>query len=619
MLLALTLGSQSALSQEVAEKSPRGPESTALGEPVPIPLAAPAPPEQVLQVAWFDPGASAEQRVERTRRAALEAGTWSFDAAARAALRGALGGDSLARAQAAVALAPELPLAHMALAEARWLQADEPMGALHSVVDALRAIAAHPEASVWFAGSALFVLAVGAVAGAGLRLVLVALRVAACAAHDLGHLAPGDPPGFARFALLGAALLLPLAVGEGAFGLALALLILCTAYGRSGQRVVLGVAAALLWAGLFPMARLASAALEIFPQDSVARAAYSLTQGLASPGDLARLEAAADSDPLALRALAMQASRSGHLGRADALYQRILAREPGDVASLNNAANVRLELGHMESALDLYGRALDLEESPVVLFNLSQAYVRSFHVDELNRSLAAAQRVDGDLVAQLTALQRDQNESFVVALPLGPALLWERLLAGGGGDVLATALRGPLAPGLLSASEWVAAAALAMAFALGTGLGVSVRRSRECARCGERMCPRCGGDAPAALCESCDCLFNHPEKTDRALRFARIEALRKRDRRMARVTTGLSVLVPGAAGILAGRWLLALLGALGFAVAAAGLWWRGGVVPDPLVAGAAGPAVLGGIAVLALGIHALSIATSLTAPRSGEP
>ena len=57
---------------------------------------------------------------------------------------------------------------------------------------------------------------------------------------------------------------------------------------------------------------------------------------------------------------------------------------------------------------------------------------------------------------------------------------------------------------------------------------------------------------------------------------------------------------------------------MGFAVAAAGLWWRTGVVPDPLVAGAAGPAVLGGIAALALLIHALSIATSLTASRAGD-
>lgn len=619
MLLALTLGARSARSEEIAQASPGGPKSAAsLGEPVPIPVAAPQPPESVLLLAWSDPGASVEQRLVRTRRDALEGGIWSFDAAARAALRGALGGDPLSRAQAAVALAPELPLAHMALAEARWLQADEPMAALRSVFAAVLAIPAHPEASVWFAGSTLFVLAVGAVAGAGLLLLLVALRVAACAAHDLGHLSPGDAPGFARFALLGAALLLPLAAGEGAFGLALALLVLCTAYGRRGQRVVLGLAAALLWAGLFPMVRVASAALEVFPRDSVARAAYSLSRGLAFPGDLARLEAAADSDPLALRALALEARRSGHLGRADSLYQQILAREPGDVATLNNAGNVRLELGHMESALDLYGRALDIEESPVVLFNQSQAYVRGFQVDDLNRSLAAAQRVDGELMAELTALQRDRNEGFVVALPLGTALLWERVLAGGGGDVLATALRGPLAPGRLAVSERVAAAALAAAFVLGLGLGVSVQRSRECSRCGERMCPRCGSDNPGALCESCDTLFNRPEKTDRALRFARIEALRKRDRRMARMTTLLSVVVPGAAGILAGRWLLALFGAVGFAVAAAGLWWRGGLVPDPLVAGATGPAVFGGIAVLALLIHALSIATSLTAPRTGD-
>ena len=57
---------------------------------------------------------------------------------------------------------------------------------------------------------------------------------------------------------------------------------------------------------------------------------------------------------------------------------------------------MRLALGHMETALALYDRSLDLAESPVVLFNLSQAYGRAFQVDSLARTLERAQRVDGE-------------------------------------------------------------------------------------------------------------------------------------------------------------------------------------------------------------------------------
>ena len=468
------------------------------------PASAPPPPslEPAFLRAWNEPADSLEQRVARTRRAALESGTWSFDPAARAVLGGAVEGDALVRAEAAVALAPQLPLAHMELASAYWLNEDAPMAALRAMEGALRAIASHPEGSLWFAGSGLFVLAVGVSLGTLVMLLLVALRAAPHAAHDLGHLAPGNPPPFARFALLAALLLVPIAAGEGVFGLALALLCLGVAYGSAGQRVVLALAALALWAALYPMARVSAAALEAFPNDSVARAAYSLSQGLASQADLLRLEAAPD-DPLALRALAIDARRRGHLGRADALYQQILASEPRDVAVLNNAGNVRLALGHMENAIELYGRALDSGQSPVVLFNLSQAFGRGFHVDDLNRVLADAQRADGELVAELTALQRVRNESFVVDLPLDVSLLWRRVLAPGSGEALAASLRAPWAPGHLARSQRTAGLALGATLALGIALGVSVRRSSGCSRCGSRtvraLRDRLGGRAVPEL------------------------------------------------------------------------------------------------------------------------
>lgn len=583
-------------------------------------VVAPAPPpspEEALLRAWTDPAESLEERVARARRAALESGTWSFDPAARAVLGGVVAGDLLARAEAAVELAPDLPLAHMELASAHWLEAEDSMAALRTIPGLLRAIASHPEASLWFTGTGLFVLAVGLSAGTFLMLVLFSLRAAPNAAHDLGHLVPGDPPGFARYALLAALPLLPIAAGEGVFGVALVLLAIAIAYGSAWQRVVLAVAALALWTSLYPMARVSAAALEEFPNDTVARAAYSLSQGLASRADLLRLEAVPD-DPLALRALAIDARRRGHLGRADALYQQILASGAPDPAVLNNAANVRLALGHQESAIDLYGRALDLGESPVAYFNLSQAFGRSFNVDGLNGALANAQRADGELVAQLTALQRVRNESFVVDLPLDLSLLWQRVLAPGAGNALSASLRAPVTPGRIGRAEAPAGLALAASLAIGLGLGATLRRASGCSRCGSRMCSRCETDWAGNLCQSCDLLFNHPDRTDRALRFARLEALRKRDRRVGRMTAVASVCVPGAAGVLSNQPLRALAAALGFTVAVACLWWRAGLVPDPLIAGRATPTLFAAVAGLSLLVYAASLLSSLAARRGGD-
>ena len=605
---------QSPAAEEMGMPPGEGGQATAPQAAPGEPVVAPAASAWNLMEVWGEAAESLDAKVARVRRASLEAGAWSFDPAARAVLGGDLGGDALERARAAVALAPELPLAHMELARAEWLHADAPMAAIRAAEDAMRAIAIHPEASLWFAGSGFFVLAAGLCTGTLMLWLLVALRAAPHAAHDVGHLAPGNPPAFARFALVAALVLLPLAAGEGGFGVALVLLVLGIAYGGVGQRVVLVLSAATLWAALYPMARISGAALEAFPNDTVARAAYSLSQGMASAADVMRLEAA-QHDPLALRAMAIDARRRGNLGRADALYQQILATSPGDVAVLNNAGNVRLALGHMENALDLYGRALDETRSPVVLFNLSQAYGRGFRVDDLNHVLADAQRVDGELVAELTALQRVRNDGFLVDLPLDVSLLWSRALAPGSGEALAASLRKPFAPGRLGSTAEDGGCALGAAAALGLALAAIVRRSRNCSRCGSRMCVRCETDWASAQCQSCDLLFNHPERTDRALRFARLEALRKRDRRVGRAATVVSLCVPGAAGLLADQPLRAFVAVVGVGVAAACLVWRNGVVPDPLIAGAAAPTLFVGAAALSLLVAAASLISSLAARR----
>jgi hypothetical protein len=110
-------------------------------------------------------------------------------------------------------------------------------------------------------------------------------------------------------------------------------------------------------------------------------------------------------------------------------------------------------------------------------------------------------------------------------------------------------------------------------------------------------------------------LFYQLEHADRALRAERISALRAREQRLERVVALVSVLLPGAAGWLARRSLRALIGALLFSVALMSIVGRHGVVPDPLVAGAAGPFAFLTVAAIASIGYALVVATSLAARR----
>jgi hypothetical protein len=569
-----------------------------------------------IERAWQAPADSLAERVERTRRAALEVGVWNLDPAARALLRAHA--DPVERAEAAVRLAPDLPAARMALAHALWMRGDSPVAAFGAALEALASLFRHLEATLWLAGSGLAILAVGLVAG-GLACAVGAGALAAPhAAHDLGDALGGDAPRFARMALVAALVCAPGLLGEGLLGLAVGILALGALYGDGRQRLAVAGAAAAVWLGAFPVAELAGRSLEALARDPVARAAVSADRGIATASDLAALQAAAaGGDRLAERALARRARRSERLGDADARYQALLDDPATDAALVNDAANVRLRLGHVGEALALYERSLEADLSPAVFFNLSQANGRVFDVEKLTRALERAQALDGELVAELTlAHGADGSREFVVDLPLPARGLWQRLARGGDGRAFAAEARAPLAPGRLGGDRWLALAGLAAPVALGSLFGRRLSRSRWCARCGQRTCPRCDGPAGRTeLCPGCHRLFFQPDQTQRELRVARIAALEGRRRRIDRVETLAALLVPGAAGIVALRPVRGLATCVLFAIAVAALAWREGVVPDPDVAGLAGPAALLAIAAASGLAYVALVAASLVARR----
>jgi tetratricopeptide (TPR) repeat protein len=569
-----------------------------------------------IEEAWRIPAATLENRVAETRRAALGVGVWNLDPAARAiALGTGVEAGPVERARAAVRLAPDLPAPRMDLARAIWLYEDSPISAVRAVGGSLGAAARHLEASLWIAGCALFVLAVALIGGAALSILTAAGFALPHAGHDLGDLVSSKMPGFARLGLLAVVLLTPLVVGEGPFGLALALFAFAVAYGSRRQRIVMTLAAASLIAGAYPAARWAGAVIGGFPMDPVAESAYAVAGGSSLPSHIRRLEANTD-DPLTARALARQARRNGNLGVADARYQKLWQADPTDFVVANNAANVRLGLGHMEAALELYDDALLLNESPVVLYNLAQAYGRAFQVENLAITLEHAQALDGELLAELTELQGVDPVGFVVDLPLSGRAMWRRVEASGGNDRLASELRGWIAPGWLGRDPGIAAGAFVAVGLAALLLGGRYRRSSWCPRCGRRVCPRCDPDHSGGdLCTACNRLFYQPETTDRAMRLERVTTLRQRERRVERLAWMSSLAVPGVAGLLADRPLRSLFACLAFALCVCALVWRDGVVPDPLVVGAAGPVFFVAVAALSAMTYAVLVALSLTTRR----
>ncbi|MCH2184940.1 hypothetical protein MK280_03620, partial [Myxococcota bacterium] len=148
-------------------------------------VASALSPREKIERAWFDRGGSEAQRIRLTRRFGLEAGQVNLEGPARALI--AVGDPERRRQHAewAVALAPDLPLAHAALAEALFAEGAYREAALR-MLESVGAIPRHLESRLWLGGSLLLLAAGVLVVGALAFIFFSGLVGLSRAAHDQG-------------------------------------------------------------------------------------------------------------------------------------------------------------------------------------------------------------------------------------------------------------------------------------------------------------------------------------------------------------------------------------------------------------------------------------------------
>jgi tetratricopeptide (TPR) repeat protein len=530
--------------------------------------------------AWSAPDELA-QRAGRLQRAGLTAGIGSLDAPARALLLETSLGDPLERAQLAVELAPALPAAHAALAAAHWERWDV-LGAWSAMRAAAEAAAQHLEARLWLevvVSDALFFACFG---GALAFLVLTAIAAFPRFARALRRLR--ELPGPSAGALAAALVLAPVALGEGVAGLGLGLLALALVNGSAWRRLWVFSAGVLLVVALFPLLDRRAQSHAALVLDPIALAAWSTEQGTPGPVELARVSRAAESDPLAARAIALRLARQGELAEAERRFVQLMERDPS-ADLIANAAAVRLLQGDTDAAITLYERAAKGSESAVIRFNLAQAYGRAIRLDVQDLALLEAQSLDPDVLSKLNHRYNGQDGALVAYLPLPVEPVLARLSDSEATAWLARAFRRSLAPGVAGESRGDAVVALWIAAATGLLLGAALRRlagPEEELYLGiaRLLQTRSGGDASE--------------------RMAQLQELRRRQRRVERAASAAAWLVPGAAGLVANRPFLAWLSVALVAAAGALFVHREGAVPDPLALGAL-PVALVGLGLVVLG------------------
>ncbi len=95
---------------------------------------------------------------------------------------------------------------------------------------------------------------------------------------------------------------------------------------------------------------------------------------------------------------ALAAQRRGELRRAEDLYQRVLARDPGNVESLNNVGVIYLGQKKRDKAIAVFGRAIILKKDYVdPYYNLACLYAQTNEVEESLWYLKVAMAINRDV------------------------------------------------------------------------------------------------------------------------------------------------------------------------------------------------------------------------------
>ena len=554
-------------------------------------------PDERIQRAWRDRGKGIEARAARVRNTTLGLGIRDLDAAARALLHDDSLGSRSERTEAAVRIAPGLPDAHAGLAWSRLVDGHDSAGAVASLRAGLRSLPDHLEGSAWLRASAVDALTRGLLWSGLLFLLVAAGAVASGSVRWLSQ--RFGMPAVSAAAGLAALVLLPAALGEGVAGIALACAALALIWGSTAQRCACVGAGVALFLALHPLADWREAELAVLARAPVAEAVHRAERTLPTALDGARLEWAASADPLAARALAVQARRSGDLVKADADFRKLLAvEEAAEVPVpelLANAANVRLALGRLDDATALYERAAQVRPTPLLLFNLSQVYGRAIRLEEQDLALAEAQTFDPEAVRELIALVAAHDGVGVVDLALPPPAVRARAEAVGLRGK--PSLRSRFAPGVLGGS--LAGAGLGLCLAVVGGL--------------------LGGRAVHARPLRSDSVARRQGSTDPTARMARMHARRLRDRRLEQVRSVLAGVVPGLCALQKGRTFLGVLAVVAAVATVLCFVAREGIVPDPLAAGGIGSFLFGSAACAAAVLYGVATALSFMIEEASEP
>lgn len=245
-------------------------------------------------------------------------------------------------------------------------------------------------------------------------------------------------------------------------------------------------------------------------------------------------------------------------------FQKAAITDPADARPQVALANLALEDGDLQRALDHYQAAVDIDPQNILAyFNLSFAYDQSYNFQEADAARARARELGGGRAEDLGVRGRAPRIRFP---GVGPANL-DRML-----ESMSPAAR--LASGLgtirVRPLGWLLSPlALVFLFAVVFGAVVLVVRHRwmwkatACIRCGKVFCPRClTSSETTGYCSQCVSVFLKRDLVSIEQQSAKMTQIKRWDMMRSTIDRAVSVLLPGGSLVLRGKMIQGMAVAL---------------------------------------------------------
>lgn len=501
-------------------------------------------------------------------------------------------------ASVAVQLAPHLPYAHVALAQAYFAADPTELGRFFGAIKAaLKEMASDPR----YLRPALADLGTGALfallATAAATLLALFLRKVRYFLHDFHHLFPKAAARWQSAAAAGLLLLLPVVLHLGLAPVLLVLFGAVTLYLGMSERIV--AAALIASLGAVPVLGGLLAQLTGFA-GTIAEDVYRLERGGLGATEAMQHTQKRLADGRAefpeLFALARYELRRGQLDAAIDHFKLAATKRNNEARLLTNLGNALLEKGDSDGALEMYQNASQADPTlAAAFFNLSKLYSRraaalpdeavGVELDKAHNAIANAQRLDESLLSR----EDPPPTADVLAnrLLLSPSLSASELSLLASSSGADQKVQAQLSRALLGTNPSMAAfvypAALAgLLFGFGL-LSLRLRTARACEKCGRSVCRRCDPEigVGSTLCGQCVNVFARKGVVPAPLKVRKQLEVAHHQTRMGRLSYLLGLLCSGAGHLFAGLPVRGAIYAFLFSFTVFEAFFRHGVMPVP--------------------------------------